>query len=748
MGCVCGKEDDVREAPEAITSSEPEMQTSVDGSVETNQRSAPSKPAVVPQYKIPKYEFCGPSVEGEAFECFKGGLLYRIVVHNDNGPSNQEWHFYNDTADFETIVEYIVGPASTLRINPDLTQSIVGKGPVSGGNNYAGHEGWTRITMSLMPGETKMLFAGIPNGFKSDYRAVPLTDDQILALIALNERNVELQIAAVRAVMRKANLSASATDEQILAACVAAKVPFVDVHFPPTVASLCRETDEDKIGAMVWMRPGEYVSRYERDAIRLVHSVEPDDIDQGRLGDCWFLCAVSALAEQPSNIRSLFRHKRTAVAKLERQAGAYRVTFNKHGWWHSVIVDDFLPMGGTAPAFAHNLSDKTEMWAAMVEKAYAKLHGSYAAITAGDALHAMQDLTGYPTARWDEEWHKAMEEGNDVSALFDAMLAADKQGHLMILNTPGDDPTAYLGSNGLVSNTAEFDRKYAAVGLGTGHAYSLLAVKEFPQHNVRLLQIRNPWGDATEWTGAWGDSSELWAKHPDVAAQCKRVKDDGTFWMEWSDVKAYFDGGGVCFYKPTWVDYRVRGVFERGVPSVSLELTVTRRTSVMLVLSQRDKRGEPADSPLAVHVPMMLTLAVPDPDKNRPNRVRARWNSTSDADRPSDKFSFSQARDLAIIFTLEPSELPYVVIPRLYDSQIARRDYTLGLISERKVGDGFTATFKALPASCKAFRNVQTFDYVAAEVPSVATQFQSNPDFGVFHTREGDQFVHVEVPTA
>lgn len=659
------------------------------------------------------YKNGGPKAEGEAFPCFKAGLLYRIV----NGDT---WHFYNDTTEYEMHITWRFGPESTVE-------------PLGETKMDRDEKNWIVMSLVVYPAETKEFMTGSYNGYKSAFSAKPLSPEYREKIM----RDAELRVRGeLDAVVQLAH--GRKDDEAILASCVLQQVPYVDLDFKPHQKSLSRPEDKRQLHPVAWMRPKQYLPANEAERVCLIDEIDPNDIDQGQLGDCWFLCSVASLAEFPSKIEDIFRHPSSLETSLaERSVGAYRVTLNKHGWWQVFIVDDYLPCVGGQPCFAKNAEDHAELWVALLEKAYAKAHGSYASITGGDALHALQDLSGYPTSRFDTMWEEACKDEAASVRLFDDIERYDKEKYLININTPGVDNSAYMGNHS-AANGREFEERYKAAGLGMGHAYSVLQAKSFPNERVRLLQIRNPWGNGTEWSGDWGDDSPLWQKHPRIANECDFKKaEDGTFWMEWEDVKKYFDGGGVCFTKFDWFDYRVRGAFDDGYPNTILEITCTEACDAFIILSQKDRRGQPRGSPDAKYAAAMLSVCAPDVQKGR---HRVHMNSTSDADKPSEQFTFMFSRDLSMKYHFEPSERPYLVVPRIYDAG-ASKDYVLGLISSIGVGANFKVSFKRLSSDSPVFKNYMAFPYEADDTPLVKRQHQFNPEVGTPLTGTGNEFM-------
>lgn len=144
-----------------------------------------------------------------------------------------------------------------------------------------------------------------------------------------------------------------------------------------------------------------------------------------------------------------------------------------------------FPCYNGSPAFSNSQGD--ELWVMILEKAYAKIHGSYERIEGGFAENCLRDLTGAPCDVLN----------NEDEQFFEKIIEAEENMWIM------------AASAGTTEASKENLEKLGLVGQ---HSYGLLSAKEVKLDQggtAKLVQLRNPWGNF-EWTGDWGDSSELW----------------------------------------------------------------------------------------------------------------------------------------------------------------------------------------------------------------------------------------------
>lgn len=138
--------------------------------------------------------------------------------------------------------------------------------------------------------------------------------------------------------------------------------------------------------AFTWKRASEMM----QDVQVVRDGICPNDIFQGRLGDCYLLSSLSALAEFPERL------ERILINRESSPKGLYSVALNVNGDWQMINLDDFFPTNARKITFCH--SQTAEIWAMLLEKAYAKVYGGYWNIgTGGFAEDALKDLTGAPT---------------------------------------------------------------------------------------------------------------------------------------------------------------------------------------------------------------------------------------------------------------------------------------------------------------------------------------------------------------
>ena len=230
-----------------------------------------------------------------------------------------------------------------------------------------------------------------------------------------------------------------------------------------------------------------------------------EDVQQGNIGNCYFLAAIAAVAKYPAAIYRLFRTKQA------NQAGYYEINFFIQGEWQVVIVDDFIPYYSATKKYFTVSPKKHELWVILLEKAWAKINGSYYGSIAGYSSQAINAILGTNADFYLVE---------PTVDRFSMLVKAIKEGLIVITD----------------SNHSADESK----GLVSGHAYTMIDAFKLTTktgREKRVVQLRNPWG-RKEWVGSFSNGS-IQPLNGKPAIDLKH-REYGIFFMPYEDyVKLY-----------------------------------------------------------------------------------------------------------------------------------------------------------------------------------------------------------------
>ncbi|KAM9493947.1 calpain-2 catalytic subunit-like [Clarias gariepinus] len=311
--------------------------------------------------------------------------------------------------------------------------------------------------------------------------------------------------------------------EALRSQCKSQGQMFCDPYFPAAPESLGFSElgpNSSKTRGVQWKRPGELCGN----PTFITGGATRTDICQGALGDCWLLAAIASLTLNEDVMARVVPSGQDFGAGY---AGIFHFQFWQFGEWVDVVIDDRLPTKDGKLLFVHS-EDCSEFWSALLEKAYAKVNGSYEALSGGSTTEGFEDFTGGIA----EQYELRSAPPNMFQIIQRALAAGSLIGCSIDITSAADSEA--ITRQKLVK----------------GHAYSLTGAFEVNYNGSleKLVRMRNPWGQV-EWTGAWSDGSSEW-NSVDASERPNAKVEDGEFCMAFSEFQRQYSRVEICTLTP------------------------------------------------------------------------------------------------------------------------------------------------------------------------------------------------------
>ncbi|KAI9314987.1 hypothetical protein BX666DRAFT_1965459, partial [Dichotomocladium elegans] len=269
-----------------------------------------------------------------------------------------------------------------------------------------------------------------------------------------------------------------------------------------------------------WKRPADLMKNPQ--LIRLISSTS---IVQDVVTDCSFvasLCVAAAYERKFKKqlITSCIYPQDINGEPLYNPNGKYVIKLYHNGIQRKVVVDDLLPVSRKGTLMCTFSTDKEELWASIIEKAYMKLMGGY------DFPGSNSGIDLYSLTGWIPEH----------IFIHDKHFIADKVWNRIEEGSKYGDVLVTIATGEMSDNDAD------QLGLVPTHAYAVIEIKA--TNGKRFMQVKNPWSHK-RWRGPyshldtvnWTDSLKKALNYdPFIAEQ----NDDGIFWIDFESVCAHF----------------------------------------------------------------------------------------------------------------------------------------------------------------------------------------------------------------
>lgn len=306
----------------------------------------------------------------------------------------------------------------------------------------------------------------------------------------------------------------------------------------------------------------------------------------GDLSQDHIIDVLSALTTQPDLIKRLFKQDKSSGL------GLYQISVNSDGKWTQILVDDQIAMNcsnesslGLKPLNRFDDSEP-DLWAFLLEKAYAKLLGGYHKLGKVSLVDCLRDLTGSPCkvlnikdtlyentrrgvriressggvrgrgtnstfgrlsqsinpaidimlgGKERDTWDNSL---GGIENLFSQIKSGLKNGHLVLaanLSYTGRGSLALFKGSRIFQKRNEIEK---------GRAYTILSIFESGK-GLRLIKMMVPMGVEQIYKGDWARGSRNWKTYPELERKVygeegEEEEEENTFWLSLEEVMDKF----------------------------------------------------------------------------------------------------------------------------------------------------------------------------------------------------------------
>ena len=240
-------------------------------------------------------------------------------------------------------------------------------------------------------------------------------------------------------------------------------------------------------------------------------TISENDIKLGMVKDAYFVAAIKALIKYPSIIIQLFK-----TMMLPKDDSGIQIFLKIEGVWTIYIIDNYFPVSKETGETIFCDSPTKNLWAVLLEKAWAKANFGYGNIVQGLTSEVFDAFTPFISKPIN-----ALKE--DMESLWETIKVVEKNNCIMTATVKEGTPG--IEDVGLIKN-------YSVVFVSCHE-------ETYKGNNIKLMKMWNPF-EEMKWLGDYSAKSELWNKDLKTLFKYNGDEEDGTFLISFDDLKLFF----------------------------------------------------------------------------------------------------------------------------------------------------------------------------------------------------------------